>query len=235
MATTLSSVGRADPPSTHGMLLFGDKITYASHLPMFHSPHNYQLLLKLTLTDRPGAKTLAAYAQAKANATTYFTLVPEVMDLTKLISGAKTDFTAEIYLGHFERGGQTLGAVNIHVDKIVFSAKLDGYQTPTDNKFIVFGENGEYFAAHLIKGEPNFDSIVSTKPVYTHNLVCHKRFCLDPDLDPIADQQLPMILAGPSLEEKVPAIGSSLGDILSTFAEVQKVIYFEDGDLKSVF
>ena len=38
-----------DKPATHGMLIFGTNKIYASHLPMFHSPHNYQVILELDL------------------------------------------------------------------------------------------------------------------------------------------------------------------------------------------
>ena len=43
------SMANADVPTTHGMLLFGNETVYASHLPMFHSPHDYQLILELDL------------------------------------------------------------------------------------------------------------------------------------------------------------------------------------------
>ncbi len=36
----------------HGMLLFGGlEGLYASHLPMFHTPHDVQLLLRIRLQD----------------------------------------------------------------------------------------------------------------------------------------------------------------------------------------
>src|SRR4030095_17245252 len=38
-----------DRPSVHGMLIFGTEKIYASHLPLFHAPHNYQIILELEL------------------------------------------------------------------------------------------------------------------------------------------------------------------------------------------
>jgi len=36
----------------HGMALFGGKAgLYASHLPMFHAPHDYQVLLQIHIAD----------------------------------------------------------------------------------------------------------------------------------------------------------------------------------------
>lgn len=228
---TWSSGSRADQPSVHGMLLFGNQATYASHLPMFHSPHDYQLLLKLTLKDQSGAKTLASYEEAKKNATEYFTLVPEVMDLTKVMSGAKTSFSASIFKGHFERGGQKLGAVQVEVEKIIFSSTLNGQAVPTDNKYFVFGGNGEYFAAHLIQGKPNYDAIVTvSQPYKLNHSICKKRFCPEPDSTTVADSQLPLILSAEA-HQKVPAVGESLGEFSGVLADLIKVIYVEEGEL----
>lgn len=33
-----------DKPSVHGMTLMGTELIYASHLPMFHTPHDYQII-----------------------------------------------------------------------------------------------------------------------------------------------------------------------------------------------
>ena len=45
---------QADRPSVHGMLLFGKENLYASHLPMFHAPHDYQVIFKLNLSSNTG-------------------------------------------------------------------------------------------------------------------------------------------------------------------------------------
>lgn len=190
---TCGSVVRADPPAIHGMLLFGGQVTYASHLPMFHSPHDYQLVLKLNLKDQANGGTVAAYEDAKKLKPDLFTLVPEAMDLTKVISGAKSSFSAALYKGHFEHGGQKLGEVQVQVEKIVFSAKLNGLGAPSENKYLVFGDKGEYFALHLIQGKPNFDAVLSvSQPYKLSQTLCNKRFCPEAPMVPIADSQLPM-------------------------------------------
>ena len=46
--------GPDDPVDTtgvHGMWLVGESPVYVSHLPMFMVPHNYQVILKVTLED----------------------------------------------------------------------------------------------------------------------------------------------------------------------------------------
>src|SRR4051812_9463415 len=58
----------ADTPSIHGMVVFGgEKDTYASHLPMFHSPHDRQVILKIALNNLPGSKALEKYTAAKSS------------------------------------------------------------------------------------------------------------------------------------------------------------------------
>lgn len=162
----LSFVLHADPPSTHGMLLFGDKVNFASHLPMFHSPHDYQLLLRLEFRTLPREMpyTLENYAAAKLSGSSLLTLVPERMDLTQVIEGPKRSFRAEIFDGHFERGGESLGSITVVVSEVVFSQKLDPRAPQADHEsYLSFGAQGEFFAAHLIEARPSFDAILKIR------------------------------------------------------------------------
>jgi hypothetical protein len=213
------------------MLLFGDKVTYASHLPMFHSPHDYQVLLKLRLADKPGANTVALYEEAKKSSTGYFTLVPEPMDLTQIISGSRKTFFAAIYVGHFERGGKALGAVQVSVAEVTYVDKLNGEKLPDGNRYMVFGEAGEYFAMHLIMGRPNFDAIVKTSQAFQlKDDTCRGRACLAPVKALVPDSSLPLVVAGsPSL--KPPKLDDALGELGGIIADITKVIYVEEAEL----
>ena len=149
----------ADTPSTHGMVLFGKNVTYASHLPMFHPLHNYQVILKITLANLNGSDAADSFHQQKETFNSYFTLVPEKMDLTKIMDGSKKMFKAEIFKGHFERGGKSLGFAAVTIEKIVYAEKL----APTfilKNDFLVFGDGPEFFAVHLITSRPSYDAIL---------------------------------------------------------------------------
>lgn len=226
----MSTGAKADSPSVHGMLLFGKEVAYASHLPMFHAPHDYQLIMKLKLKDQPRSQTLAAYETAKSNGATLFTLVPEVMDLTLLISGAKTSFKAAIFDGHFERGGQKLGPVVVDVEKIVFSSKLDGTQQPAAfGSYLLFGELGEYFGAHLIKSKPSFDAIMTISPPATTIIPgCGRADCPDPVNVPIPDSQLPVVIEASATP---PHAGDALGGGLGAHTSVTDIIYLEENEL----
>ena len=51
---------QSDHAAVHGMLMVGEDRSLMSHLPMFHSPHDYQLLLEVNLSA-PGSDPLKTY------------------------------------------------------------------------------------------------------------------------------------------------------------------------------
>ena len=58
----------------HGMLLFSDgDALYASHLPMFHAPHDVQLIFRFTLADKKIESELVKALDANKP---YWTLAP---------------------------------------------------------------------------------------------------------------------------------------------------------------
>lgn len=100
---------RASAPSAHGvhgMLLFGGHdALFASHLPMFHAPHDMQVVVRITLDDAALERTLGETLRREP---AVWTLLPEPFDLRRLAPGADTPlrgFRAQIVEGHFERGG----------------------------------------------------------------------------------------------------------------------------------
>ncbi|WP_295904479.1 hypothetical protein [uncultured Bdellovibrio sp.] len=149
-----------DPASIHGMLLFGKSQVYLSHLPMFHAPHDYQVLLQATLS----AEGLNAYHASLRNSNeTVYTLVPEAFSLPELTSHP-VPFKAQIYKGHFERGG-VLIADNVTVEiKVLYFRKFSGTDVkPSQGTYILFGNSKEQFLAHAITAAPDFDQILKVK------------------------------------------------------------------------
>lgn len=230
--TAMASTVHADAPATHGMLLFGDKVTYASHLPMFHKPHDYQLIMKLSLVDASQSDALKIYELAKTKGETLFTIVPETMDLTLIMDGSKKTFSALLYQGHFERGGAKLGPIAINVDKIIFSKKLNPSEAEETLDYLIFGEQSEYFAAHIIKGKPSFDMILKVSQAQRVNSFCGRGFCPEPAPKAIKDASLPLVVREPIVGEKsAPAkIGDKVGSF-SAFAKVLDIIYLEEPEL----
>ena len=44
-----SAEDAGDRPATHGMLMVGSQQIYLSHLPMFHGPHDYRVIVEADL------------------------------------------------------------------------------------------------------------------------------------------------------------------------------------------
>ncbi|MDQ3235232.1 MAG: hypothetical protein M3Q07_25770, partial [Pseudobdellovibrionaceae bacterium] len=88
-------------PAVHGMVLFGDEQLYASHIPMFMIPHDWQALFKVTL-NHTSADALKIYKTAHAPGTpqAMFTLKPKPFLLPELLEGKIKSFKASLYQGN---------------------------------------------------------------------------------------------------------------------------------------
>ncbi|GAB3347546.1 hypothetical protein [Lysobacter tyrosinilyticus] len=200
--------GRApssDPPGSHGMLVVGTDVVYLSHLPMFHVPHNYQLIFEATLD----AKVLADYRRdSAAHADTYYTLVPTgrwVLPNT-IVEGAS--FRADLYRGHFERGGTPIRqGIAVKVRRIVHFRRFDPGHAPDPTQWIAFGRGREHFLAHRIEAAPDMDQVVQLAS------------------PPVEGQAVRLSLQGESKAGEL-----KVGDAVPSGA-VQRVIYTEYGDL----
>lgn len=225
---------KADIPSVHGMLMFGDKKIYASHLPMFHIPHNYQVILEISIENATRSQTFAYYESLKASGSEQFTLEPEVMDLTRIISGEKTSFGAKLYKGHFERGGTLLGSVKVKVEKVVFSKTLDTNEASNGADYLFFGAGDEYFAAHVIQGQPGFDQILQiAHPNWGRVPACRTRLCeTEPVQTPAMDSNFPKVITQATMEDPLQLKpGSFLGAFDGFNSSVLKVLYTEVDEL----
>jgi hypothetical protein len=157
----------------HGQLLFGEQIIYLSHLPMFmfdaeRHPHNFQVILEVTLSAAGGDPQAAYVADRQRTGTQIYTLAPEAFSLTDLVS---TDpdrpplrsFTGTIFRGHFERGGRPiLRDVRVEVQRVVYFRQFEPDAEPLPAlEYLLFGGEEEPFLAHVITRPPDFDQILS--------------------------------------------------------------------------
>jgi hypothetical protein len=158
---SLDSDGSLDKPSVHGMFLCGGKggdALYASHLPLFHAPHDYQILLELRLN----ASSQAAYKQSlqKFPRETVYTIEPEKFVLPQMIA-APRPFKATLYRGHFERGGKPIAEATVEIAQTLYFKKFDtSAQHGGTPYYLVFGTKKQKYAAHLISAKPDFDQIL---------------------------------------------------------------------------
>ena len=143
----------------HGMVLFGDRDgLYASHLPMLHTPHDNQVVLKLHFKDPEREREMRARLDGK---TALWTLEPERFALHRLAPGAATpltEFKASIVEGHFERDGTTRQReAELVVEKVVLYRTLSPQSVvQTVARYAPVGR----FLVKLIDSRPDFDHIV---------------------------------------------------------------------------
>jgi len=147
-----------DPAAVHGMLVFGDKSVYLSHLPMFHSPHDYQVIMQVEL----GPVAMQVYlADQKAHPENrIYTFVPQPLVLPVVVAG-KIPFQGDLYRGHFERGGVVIqSSVQVQITKVLYFHKFSSTDSrPALLTYLLFGDSGDYWLAHLIFVKPDFDQI----------------------------------------------------------------------------
>ena len=111
---------------SHGMAVFGGKAgLYASHLPMFHAPHDTQLVFRFHLADAAQDATLR---KALATKPMLWTLDPQRFDLLRFSPGHADpikQFRARVVEGHFERGGnERMAGQTVVVDEVLVFRRL---------------------------------------------------------------------------------------------------------------
>lgn len=151
-----------DAAATHGMFFFGTEKIYLSHLPMFHNPHDYQVLFEVEIPE----KAKKTYLESLKNypQETMYTLVPEDFVLPE-IAQTPRPFSAQLYFGHFERGGTPLtDTIKIDIKKVLYFQKFDpAAKHPELAQYILIGNQKEQFLIHKITAKPDFDSIAQTE------------------------------------------------------------------------
>lgn len=148
----------------HGMALFGGKDgLYTSHLPMFHAPHDYQVVLQVHLADP--ALDAAVKKRLDGN-TALWTVAPEKFDLDRLQPGAPMPlrrFQADLVRGHFEQGGKAeYRSAAVVVDKVWLFRKLSPeVRTTAVARYVQVGNGTRRYLIKEIDSRPDFDHIVS--------------------------------------------------------------------------
>jgi hypothetical protein len=155
------------------MLIVGEQTVFLSHLPIFGSPHDYQVLLEAAFA-KPGSDPQADYFNDhKRTGKKIYTLEPEPFVLTRLAAATPLrSFKANIYRGHFERfptqrareAARIAQNVDVNVTQVIHFRKFDPTATkPAQLEYLLFGKGAELFLAHLITKPPDFDQILSVK------------------------------------------------------------------------
>jgi hypothetical protein len=248
-ADAQTTASHEDHPATHNMLVVGHDTIFLSHLPMFDgvnatrtaftSPHRYQVILQAEFA-RGGKSVDDVYAGDRRGnpGVKMYTLRPEDFILSRLFTPdverpMLNAFTATVFRGHLERGGQQiddLANVNVHIKKVAHGRIFD----PTNDKpdkltYIVFGAGQELYLTHYVAKPPDFDQVVSVKSE-GHQLTADE---LDrgvevvfPDRENVAPQR---IREGEALSGRAHVTGAHQFLDLRITAAVE--LYFEEGEL----
>lgn len=164
----------ADPAAVHGMAIVGEKTVYLSHLPMFMSPHDYQVILEATFTDH-GSDPQAVYAEDRQTHPheKLYTLEPRRLVLPDLFPSDPNQpprlnsFRGNVYRGHFEKlAGAAIEEawigrdITVNVANVVHARKFDLVGL-AELQYLLFGKGPELFLAHVITKPPDFDHLLS--------------------------------------------------------------------------
>ena len=195
----------------HGMLLFGGADgLYASHLPMFHAPHDRQVVFTLRIAEPAVERRLRWDIGTRPRV---WTLVPEKFELNRLAPDAANplhSFKADVVEGHFERGGTTrFKNVTVMVVEMLRYQPLDAAATPaTHVHYRAVGRGDTWFLVKDIEGHPSSDHVVAVRGTHKPQ-----------DID----------LAGDPVKMPSPA---AIRAKLPRSDRLVKTIYFETDDLK---
>lgn len=159
-----------EPP--HNMMIVGEKSVFLSHLPMFMTPHNFQVILEATFTSG-GKNVQEIYTKDRQShrETKMYTLAPEEsFKLPTLFTPSppsRNSFKGTILRGHLERGGEKIEGltnIDVNVKRVVYAQKLGrGFDKSEKLTYLLFGSGQELFMAHVIAKPPDFDQILSVK------------------------------------------------------------------------
>lgn len=217
---------------SHGMAVFGGRDgLYASHLPMFHAPHDAQVLLRFHLADASVDASLRARLALRPQ---LWTLDPESFDLHRLQHGSAEplkQFSARFVQGHFERGGvERFVGQTVVIDEVLlfkpldFKPASDGTVPHSAGRYLLLGSGREYFAVKEIDRRPDFDTIVAMKPLPSSKRPVgrERTTTIQPFTLPTDDLKAPTR----------PALQAALQGRVGRPLQVGKTLYFETEDLK---
>ncbi len=140
----------------HGMVLMNKSSTiFAYHLPLYHKPHDVQLLYKLDVKD------VALMQLVRDN--DMVTIKPKPFNLQRLIRGEKVALEADVYAGHFERDGMLVYKnVTLNFAEKLYVRKLDKLE-PSSKKqeydVVSYRKNYKIYI-HRLQQAPSYDHLI---------------------------------------------------------------------------
>ena len=238
--------GPQDPDcAQHNMMMVGEQSVFASHLPMFESPHRFQVILEVNLTKDGGSRN-GVYAEDRREHpdTRMYTLAPsEIFVLSRLFNSddkaRRTSFRGTVFRGHLERGGMPidpLTEVDVNVQRVVYAEEIgppNGPDRADELGYIVFGRGPEMFLAHRITQPPDFEQLLSVKisgHAFTEDELNRGVLITVPDRP---NEPARRLRPGETVGAKGHVTGAPV--FLPLQVEVVAEPYFEEGELAAKF
>ncbi|GEA11176.1 hypothetical protein [Alteromonas sp. KUL49] len=162
--------GEHDRVGSHGMVLFTDGAElYASHLPLYATPHDYQLVYLVDSANETDLLKRLTLSQGDAPPDyqqNIVTLLPDQFDLNQLINGESFEIDVQFFRGHFERNGERwFKEENLRFVRPVYRRSLSNLSQIDDSTTIVWDRihtplNQTQLYIFPIQAAPSFDAIV---------------------------------------------------------------------------
>jgi len=223
------------------MLVIGEESVYLSHLPMFMSPHDYQVILEATFAKQgedPQARYVTDRRQSGARV---YTLPPESFVLPDLVEEGpdgrprRRSFLGSVFRNHFERANTTpvrlSQGVTVGVKNVIYFQRFDpDARRPTDLTYLLFGKGSELFLAHEINSPPDYDQVLSAA-VSGHDFADDMlRTALKIVFPGRANDAEGRLREGERLSGRATLAGNDAP--VAVDVQVGKEFYFETGDLR---
>lgn len=144
------------------MVLFGGpEGLHASHMAMFHPPHDVQVVLRVHAADARADDWLRS---TLAKDPLHWSLAPQPFDLNRLAHGQADrlhELSADIYRGHFERDGtRQASQVRFGIEQVVLFQPLPPAAGGTSQReFVWVGCGTEHYVIRRIDRRPDVDLI----------------------------------------------------------------------------
>ena len=144
---------------------------FASHLPLYYTPHDYQVIYKIHIAESEKLIELVNRNMV--------TLLPSTFDLTRLLRGERFAIETQFFDGHFERGGTKQFTAKMTFEQPILIKQVSPQSTSTKAMIYLAAINDKTAVfAHKIQTSPSFDAVgflSTTAPVSRDTvLTCDK-------------------------------------------------------------
>lgn len=159
----------------HGMaLILANDTVLASHMPLYATPHDYQIVYEVTTSDTH-LKIIKDALRKAANEQSQITILPSNFDLKLLINKKTPTLNTTVFNGHFERGGTALFSTKLTFKNPLYIKKLAITQPVKAEFDLIKVSAGQGVVIHKIQSKPSYDSlslVPLTRGKYNGELEC---------------------------------------------------------------